>query len=101
MVHFCGVLRVKMDMFSLEEDDNYHNMFITQTPKDTHVTSEDNYGSFSGENDQILGINALDFQSPFSSLVTNRSNVTHYSDISDEEFDIPLSQNTRNIRLVI
>ena len=67
-----------MDVFSLE-DEEYEHLFITQ--------SSDN-----SEKNAILE-DPNDFSSPCVSLVPQRANIeARYSDISDDEFDIPSSQ---------
>ena len=68
-----------MDQFSLE-DDEYNSIFITQTPKAQKV-DEYNVG--------ILP-NGNDFGSPLVGLVSG--SVAQYSDISEDEFEIPSSQ---------
>ena len=71
-----------MEVFSLEEDDN--SLFITQS---------DSGSSFPTGENSILG-NANDFVLPCVSIVEGIGQ--HYSDISEDEFDIPSSQNCRD-----
>ena len=68
-----------MDHFSLE-DDEYNDIFITQTPKAQMV------------NDVNVGIlsNGTDFLSPLVGLVSGMAPL--YSDISEDEFEFPSSQ---------
>ena len=79
-----------MEVSSLEDED-YGDMFITQSS--SRVNVEENDGTNS-----ILG-NEMDFASPCALLI-NRENVTvsQYSDISDvEDFQIPSSQANNTI----
>ena len=71
-----------MEVFSLEEDD-CNELFITQS------CSGDNNSVNSSVNDGFSGVlgDPMDFASPCSSLVN-----AHYSDISDDDFEIPSSQ---------
>ena len=62
-------------MFSLEDDDG-DQLFITQSPKE----------SDKGGDSSVLGEGG-NFQMPCFSLVDNK-----YSDISDDDFEIPSSQ---------
>ena len=68
-----------MELFSLE-DEEYSQLFITQSSNNSvNVTENDGNGSILGD--------PLDFKSPCVSVLSDQ-----YSDISDEEFDIPSSQ---------
>ena len=67
-----------MDLFSLEEDDDYEGLFITQS-------------SSNSDNSGLLG-NPEDFTSPCVSLEAQKGHGAQYSDISDYDFDIPSSQ---------
>ena len=71
-----------MEVFSLE-DDEARDLFITQTPKEDNLDVLDN-GNFQ------FGVDKNDFQSPCVSIVDKC--VPHYSDISEDEFDIPSFQ---------
>ena len=67
-----------MDLFSLEDDD-YNDIFITQTPSATHVGNSSNGAEGKGESEDE----------------DNDGKIVQpiYSDISDfEDFDIPSSQ---------
>ena len=71
-----------MDTFSLEDDD-YGDMFITQSSKDNIeiVPDEDN-----SNKELFLELPKNDFSSPCSSLLKGQSDSNHqYSDISDYE----------------
>ena len=73
-----------MDMFSLEDDEEMNNLFITQTPS---ANSDKIVKNDKGDEDynMFLGVAENDFQSPCSSLVTKDDSVFKYSDISDDE----------------
>ena len=76
-----------MSVFSLEEDD-CESLFITQ--------SSMNSGN-SQNNDGILG-DPMDFSSPCASVISRESATQgKYSDISDDDFEIPCSQKSANI----
>ena len=81
-----------MEYFSLEDDEEYNNLFITQTPKENVNGSEGSEIVKSNENDSFLGVNVTDFTSPCLSLTTKPLQSAQYSDISDEEFMPNLSQ---------
>ena len=68
-----------MDTFSLEEDEDFANIFITQEP--SNDGSKNNSVS-DGKSDEFLGLDPMDFTSPCSSLING---VPHYSDISNDE----------------
>ena len=82
------------DLYSLEDDEEFGNIFITQEP------SEDNNGDVSngkgdadGGDGDFLGVNVMDFTSPCSSLLKN---VNQYSDISDDKMlDISTNRNAK------
>ena len=83
-----GLLIVKMELFSLQEEDDYGDIFITQTPKVQEVGNEGN----SAKDGQFLGLDCDDFQSPCASILDiSTGNVPYYSDISDDEMP-PSSQ---------
>lgn len=81
-----------LDLFSLEEDDDFGNLSITQEP-----TSQENmcveYDNGKVENnDKFLSLNKDDFVSPCTSFSSRNP---QYSDISDDEVfenKIPNSQ---------
>ena len=77
----CNILCKIMDTFSLEEDD-YGDLFIMQEVNNGDgkelVKNVDNQ-------DDFLGLNPHDFQSPCESVVGAKLNECHYSDISDFE----------------
>ena len=78
----------KMEMFSLQDD--YRDVFIIQSDKivnDGLVSNEENC-----EKDGDLSVLADPMD--FSSLCTSLLGSTHYSDISDDDFEIPSSQMT-------
>ena len=58
------LLIVKMELFLLEEEDDYVDIFITQTPKVQEVGNEGN----SAKDGQFLGLDRDDFQSPCASI---------------------------------
>ena len=69
-----------MDTFSLEDDD-YGDMFITQSSKDNVEIVPDDDNS---NKELFLGLSKNDFSSPCSSLLKGQSDSNHqYSDISD------------------
>ena len=70
------------NLFSLEEDDEIGNLFITQEP--SHSVSEvvDVSKENESNNREFLGVNQSDFASPCSSLLNKEF---QYSDISDDE----------------
>ena len=71
-----------MELFSLEEDDGYGDLFLTQSSRITNVT--DNVDM--AEEEDFLGVKVSDFHSPCKSLLEiGLQYSTHYSDISDEE----------------
>ena len=72
-----------MNVCSLEDDD-YEGLFITQS---------DNSSSGSSNNLSILG-DGTDISSPCVSLIPpkQKADECHYSDISDDDFEIPSSQ---------
>ena len=73
------------EVFSLEDD--YGDIFITQSDKVLH---EDN----SDKSDVEILPDPMDFSSPCVSLVS-KHNDAQYSDISDDDmFEIPSSQTT-------
>ena len=77
-----------MDMFSLEHED-CNELFITQTSPKYNRESSQNALSILGNGD--------DFGSPLVMVGSQgemRSNVAHYEDISDDDFEIPSSQKT-------
>ena len=69
-----------MEQFSLEEND-YSDMFITQEVSDI----KDNNCESDGEMDKFFGLNADDFASPMVSIIDDKKNAPHYSDISDDD----------------
>ena len=70
-----------MDTFSIEDDDG-DSLFITQSSDKSDKS--DNVG--------ILG-DSSDFSSPCVSLISSgKVGDAQYSDISEDEFDIPCSQ---------
>ena len=79
-------------MFSLEDDD-YGDMFITQTPR--NVENSDVNLDNSSDDVLLLGVEANDFSSQCTSIVKPLRD-PQYSDISDTDdladFDIPSSQ---------
>ena len=73
-----------MEVFSLEEDE-CPDLFLTQSS----VNVQDN-----NRNNSILG-DGMDFQSPCVSLIPAArfdGMASHYEDISDDDFQIPSSQ---------
>ena len=86
-VYVCKVLTKissKMDVYSLEEDEN--QLFLTQRDSQRDSTSEES----------LILRNPLDFASPCASLLGVKQD--QYSDISDDEFDIPCSQKTMKLK---
>ena len=74
-----------MDLYSLE-DDGGEEMFITQTPRCNMLDNIEMSGN--EENEQFLGVNVNDFQSPCSSLVNQGDgHRAIYEDISDDDGD--------------
>ena len=77
-----------MDVFSLEDED-CNELFITQSSKNES----------DGRRESIILGDPMDFGRPLGSIVTSvltpasESNLPQYEDISDDDFDIPLSQN--------
>ena len=71
---------MNMDVYSLEEDDDFGGMFLTHEPAVV-------------VNDGILG-DGTDFQSPCVSLIPQKErHEPMYEDISDDDFmDLPSSQ---------
>ena len=83
-----------MDTFSLEDDD-YGDMFITQSSKDNDEIVPDDDNS---NKELFLGLLKIDFSSPCSSLLKDQSDSSHqYSDISDYEEE-SMDQNDREPR---
>ena len=76
---FWGLIFMKMDVFSLEDEDNYSGLFITQE------VSQNKW--------KILG-DPSNFGAPLVSLTSKNECATLvYEDISDDDFvDIPSSQ---------
>ena len=70
-----------MDTFSLEEDD-YGDLFITQEVN--NGDGKELVKNFDNQDD-FLGLNPHDFQSPCKSVVGAKLNECHYLDISDFE----------------
>ena len=75
-------IKGKMDIFSLEEDD-CDNLFITRSSNSNGNSQNLDVGV---TNSPVLG-DTTDFQRPCFSLLDSK-----YSDISEDEFDIPCSQ---------
>ena len=74
-----------MDLFSLEENDDCNELFITQSLPSESVINVDN--------NNVITSNLMDFGSPCVSLLPKSlSTVQQYSDISDDDFEIPCSQ---------
>ena len=69
-----------MDSFSLEDED-MGDLFLTQNSSnlDKEEEKEDN------ENEEFLGLSAMDFSSPCVSLIPQVEKSSHYSDISDDD----------------
>ena len=79
-----------MEVFLLEEEDSYGDIFVTQTPKVQSVDMDIN----KEEESSFLGLLADDFRSPCTSLLSLGSNTgAQYLDISDDEMP-PSSQQT-------
>ena len=75
------------EVFSLEDD--YGDLFITQSDNNLNVDSSQNY-----KNEEESGIlsDPFDFSSPCVSMISKQKE-PQYSDISDaEDFEIPSSQ---------
>ena len=74
-----------MDLFSLEDNDYCNDLFITQS-------SPKNEGNMP-QNGSAITDNPMDFSSPCVSLLPGTGVAsTHYSDISEDEFEIPCLQ---------
>ena len=72
-----------MDVFSLEEEDDYGGLFLTQSGSVKEVQNDVDMQ----ESDEFLGLPTTDFQSPCASILNIGDNlVPCYSDISDDEF---------------
>ena len=72
-------------MFSLEEDEDVSELFITQTPR---INEEKSEISDESSSCGILGVNGFDFSTPCSSVINDTtSKSSQYSDISDVEDD--------------
>ena len=79
-----------MDVFLLEEDEEFNNLFITHTPRDEAQDTTGNSNSCGENTEKFLGLSPMDYQSPCSSLI-KRNNVPHYSDISDDEMELDIT----------
>ena len=78
--HKFGLI-LSMEIYSLEEDEG-NELFITQ--ESNNVVAE--MDKSVDESDLFLGIDEMDFQSPCSSLLPDKTNYNpDYSDISDCE----------------
>ena len=71
-----------INVFSLEEEEDYNNLFITQESSQSGGSVNQQVGANISGNDNFLGLKQSDFMSPCSSLVQQEFN---YSDISDDE----------------
>ena len=71
-----------MDTFSLEDDD-YGDLFITQSSNVSAGDSYDANKSMEEEDNLFLGIEPNDFVSPVKSILGADHTSTMYSDISD------------------
>ena len=79
-------------MFSLEDDDDYGDIFITQTPKKVNEVVMEEKDLNESVDYEFLGVKSTDFASPCTSLVGRSAlSVCDYSDISDDEMP-PSSQ---------
>ena len=89
-----------MENYSLEDDD-FGDMFITQSSNDN---GGDSLLMEMEESGNFLGIDRFDFQSPCSTLLRSESDVAHYSDISDFEDDcgsnLNKSQDKRYVNII-
>ena len=91
----CFVLLLfvkKMEKYSLEEEDDYGGLFLTQSASQS-VNMDKNDEEERMENDdeswEFLGLDSRDFQSPCCSLVNKSTGSAQvYSDISDNDFDM-------------
>ena len=72
----------EFNIFSLEDDDDFGNLFITQEPSQVQSVISSGLNKESGENGGFLGVDERDFASPCLSLVRKEF---QYSDISDDE----------------
>ena len=81
-------ITVKMELFSLEDEEDYGDIFITQSPKVQEVGNDGNFA----KDRKFLGLDRNDFQSPCASILDIADgNAPYYSDISDDEMP-PSSQ---------
>ena len=71
-------------MYSLEDDD-YGDMFITQSSKEYDYSDKSEVVSMEGDENLFLGVNTTDFTSPCKSVLDNGKQDSMYSDISDFE----------------
>ena len=89
------------NVFSLEDDD-VGDMFITQTPSvnDGEVGESEKVEDLMEFSDKSqMGLQCNDFSSPCVSLLSKKKiEGAVYSDISDDDFDIPSSQLRQNDR---
>ena len=89
---------MEMACFSLEDDD-YGDMFITQSCHNSVEDKDELDNAMEQEDDLFLGVEPTDFDSPMKSIVSEKHDVNAYSDISDwEESDNNVIAKKENIR---
>ena len=72
-----------MDVFSLEEEEGGFLFLTQQSKKDEELEAME---ESCGEED-FLGLDVMDFQSPCVSVVREKGYQPDFSDISDDDFD--------------
>ena len=97
VVSFLLEKMAEFGLFSLEEDDDYGNMFITQESSNNSGIIDGGVGESKELNEEFLSVKHDDFTSPCALLV---SNPAHYSDISDDEVFEKMDISTNNVRYV-
>ena len=85
VVFLCLIKMSELEIFSLEEDDEFNNLFITQEPSQSVDNSEKSDYKMEVDSNTIFGLSADNFQSPCSSIVPQ----AQYSDISDDDVFMP------------
>ena len=80
-------------MFSLEEEEDYGGLFITQESSQSVQKEGNNSEKMVCDDDGFLGLDPADFKSPCASIVANEF---HYSDISEDEVFIENAQQNKD-----
>ena len=78
-----------MDVFSLEEEEG-NDLFITQ-----EVKQNDGIEDMSGINAEEGDVEDMEWRDLFGVDISQNSNLPHYSDISDDDFELNSELMTR------